>query len=368
MSRWSCHPIDGHLGAHAADWDALNAARFQDHPLLASRFVELLLTHFPAKGLLLCKQHGEGQDAPLAMCLLRAVSPGLWASYMPAQAQISPSMLGSGTNLQSLARSLPGFAGQLDLLCLDPLFCDLRLAEDPLRKIGAHATTMAVDLGIGYDTWWQQRPKKLRDNLGRYGRRVQDDGLAMRITVVSEPSQMRDAVARYGQLESRGWKGQSGTAVDQDSGQLAFYSELMTVMATQDGARVHELWLGDDLVASRLTMTAGRMVVALKTTYDEAFKRYAPGRLLMHEVVRDAFRLWPGRQFEFYTNASADQLAWATSQRPIVHATAFRSAWARRLADLHRQLRRVALGGRRWALGPGGLRQRAAALSEKLDS
>lgn len=347
MSRWSCHPVSGGLGPHAAEWDALNAARFQAHPLLTSRFVDLLLAHFPAPGLLLCKQCEDDQAAPAAMCLLRPVSPGLWASYLPTQAQIGPSLLGRGTDPQSLLRALPGFAVQVDLLCLDPLFCELPLTDDdPLLRVGTHATTMAVDLSTGHEAWWQGRAKKLRDNLGRYRRRVLDEGLAMRVTVISEPAHMPEAVARYGQLESRGWKGQTGTAIDRGSGQLAFYSELMTGMAAQDGARVHELWLGDALVASRLTMVAGQMAVALKTTYDEAFRRYAPGRLLMHAVVRDAFHLWPDRQFEFYTNASADQLAWATSQRPIVHATAFRSDWVRHMIDLHRWLRGRVPGAR----------------------
>ena len=50
------------------------------------------------------------------------------------------------------------------------------------------------------------------------------------------------------------------------------------------------------------------MALILKTTYDETLQAYAPGRLLLHEVIRRAFVLWPGRSLEFYTNANADQL------------------------------------------------------------
>lgn len=345
MSRWFCHPVTSSLGRHAADWDALNDACFGSHPLLTSRFVDLLLAHFPAKGLQLCMQQVDGHEGAVAICLLRPIAPGLWASYLPKQAQISPSLLTRDADFPALARALPGMAAQIDLLCLDPLNCGMPLTDDALTKIEVHATTMAVDLRSGYETWWNHRSKKLRDNLGRYWRRVHDDGLAMRLTTISEPGEMHAAVARYGQLESRGWKGQTGTAIGLDSGQLDFYSALMTAMANREGgARVHELWLGDSLVASRLTVASGHMLVALKTTYDEAFKRYAPGRLLMHEVLRDAFSNWPDREFEFYTNASVDQLAWATSQRPIVHATAFRSTLVRKLAGLHRRLRSLAPG------------------------
>jgi CelD/BcsL family acetyltransferase involved in cellulose biosynthesis len=80
------------------------------------------------------------------------------------------------------------------------------------------------------------------------------------------------------------------------------------------------------------------MAIALKTSYDENYKQQAPGRLLLRKVLERCHALWPGRCFEFYTNATPDQLAWATERREMLNLTVYRrpiwarvAAWRRRL-------------------------------------
>lgn len=334
--RWSLHPVDAGLGAWAARWDALNQRRFGAHPMLTASFVDGLLRHFPAPPVYLCV--GEDEAGDQAMCLLRPQRIGVWSSYLPSQAQISPSLLGGRLDLAGLLRALPSSALQLDLLALDPLVQGDALhagGESPQRS--RQALTMAVELGDD-EAYWAARSKKLRDNLRRQERGLEAAGLQERLVEHAEPAAVLAAVERYAQLESSGWKGQGGTALEPGNRQHRFYAELLADAATRGEARVFELWFDEQLVASRLMLAGPTMVIALKTCYEQAFKHHAPGRLLLRRVLARGHSLWPGRGLEFYTNASADQLAWATRQREILNMTVYRGALWARLAGWRRRL------------------------------
>lgn len=326
---WASFSVDAGLGEHAQAWDELNRDRFSSHPMLSAAFVGGLLRHFPQPGVRLFVLHdGHG---PQAMCLMHRTAGGRWSSFLPSQAQIGPALLRPPLDLSRLTRQLPGLALQTDLLCIDPAVHGAELAAGRHVQSHLHALTMAIDLRGGFDAYWSTRSKKLRENIRRYERRVDDEGLAVRFEVAAAAPQVAAGVQRYAELESAGWKARAGTALAPGNDQHAFYRDLLVGAAADDRARVFELWFGDRLVASRLVLAGPAMVVALKTTFDESFKRHAPGRILLRRTLEQAFATWPGRSLEFYTNASADQLAWATSRRAIVHLSAQRGAavaWA----------------------------------------
>lgn len=336
--RWRRYRIDQGLGPWAARWDALNTRLFQGHPMLTAAFVDRLLRYFPAAGVHLCV--GEDAQGDQAMCLLRPQRLGVWASYLPSQAQISPCLMKGDLDLAGLMRCLPLSVIQLDLLALDPLF-----HGNGFHHLGRaaeqvpHALTMAVDLGddAGY---WAGRSKKLRDNLRRHARAVETAGLQAHYVETSAPAGMAAAVERYAALESQGWKGQLGTALAVGNPQQRFYADLLESAAALGQAKVVELWFGEQLVASRLLLAGPSMVIALKTCYDQAFKHHAPGRLLLKHVLERAHSDDQGKALEFYTNASADQLAWSTRQREIIDMTVYRGPLWAWLAQQRHQLQR----------------------------
>lgn len=337
MTAWSVHRLARSLGAHAAAWDALNDRRFRSHPLLSSRFVEGLLAHFGSGDEHLCIRRCPGGE-PQAMCIVLPKRPGVWALFLPSQAQIGPALVREPDELDGLIGAFPGMALQLDLLCVDPAFSDVGEAT-ALTKPVDHALTINISLQASFDEYWGTRSKKLQGNFRRWARRAADDGLQLTFRRAERPAEVAAAVARYGALETQGWKGRMGTALGSDTQQQDFYSHLLVGAAEQGQALVYELWFGERLAASRLLLIDNGMIVALKTTYDEALQAYAPGRLLLHELIRDAHDRSPGGVIEFYTNATSDQLAWATGQRAIRHVTLFRNRLAVRASEWLRHLR-----------------------------
>lgn len=312
------------LGEHRADWDGLNGQLMGGHPMLDGAFVDTLVRHFGADGVQLAVAR-EGA-LPIAMVLLnRQVSRlGVWSSFLPSQTQLGPSLIPPKLDLGGLLARLPGYACELDLLCNDPRFGDLR--ELPGRPVASlpHALTMSVSLRDGFDDYWAQRPRNLIKNMRRYVRRLQDEPLPSRMTITGDPDELVEAVNRYAALESSGWKGQAGTALATDDEQGTFYKNVMKQFGARGEALIYELWLGDTLIASRLVLVRERMAIILKTAYNEVYERLAPGRVLLQQVLEDLFTRIPGGEVEFYTNANPDQLAWATSQRWINHVSVYR--------------------------------------------
>jgi CelD/BcsL family acetyltransferase involved in cellulose biosynthesis len=326
MTGWTVVPLDRSLGRHAAAWDDLNRSHFGSHPYLSSMFVDGLLRHFGKGDEHLCLL----RDGPAvrAMLVVRPRNGLTWTSFMPAQCQLSPAMVPEAHMLETLVESLPGAALQLDLLCNDPqVGATLHDAYPPTHRM-THALTMRIALTGGFADYWAARPRSLPSNIRRYERRVNQHGLALRMDRISLPSDVAAAVDRYSVLEGAGWKGRSGTALNSTREQFQFYRDLMRDAAARGQAVVYELWLGDQLAASRLALCDGGMLVMLKTSYDEKLARYAPGRLLLRAAIEDAFGNHAGGAIEFYTDANADQLEWASQSRWIEHRTLYRNRWA----------------------------------------
>jgi len=322
MNRWSVRQLDRGLGEYASAWDALHARLFRDNPMLDSRYIDALLQHFGDGSERMCIFHTGG--VPQAMCVLHPSSTGLWATFLPSQAQIGPALLNRPELVQALFQALPGVVGEIDFLCNDPAFGDLSNPDNRRRESRDHALTVDIDLTGTFKEYWASRSKNLIKNMSRYERRLQADGMDQRLERIDDTDALEAAVARYARLESSGWKGMQGTAVNMGDAQGAFYLDLMCRFASTSGACVYELWFGEHLAASRLVIVTNSTLVILKTAYAENLSQYAPGRQLLRHVIQDAFQRIPGGRIEFYTDADADMRSWSTGQRWIRHVSFYR--------------------------------------------
>lgn len=339
MTRWQSAPLQGALGAHAARWDSLNQRVGGSHPLLDSGCINALLRHFGHgdEHLFWTEQHGQVQG----MCILRPHGRLRWASFLPEPLPLGPALVAEHSLLAGLCDSLPGGAVQLDLLCNDPQVGAVNARRQPHQHYQNHALTMQVRLQGSFADYWAGRPRGLQAKLRRYRQRALDDGLVPRYAVVRAADELAPAVARHAALAGAGGQGA-----------WPFYQQ---VLAQDGGGAVHELWLGEHLVASRLVLARGKMLVLLKAAYDSGFARYAPGRQLLHELLRQAFSQCAGQAVEFYTDADQNLLEWGTASRWLQHATLYRYRAVTVLATLRQALggprrQRAALGNGRYAV------------------
>lgn len=350
-SDWHLFDAKSSFPAFAARWSALNERLFDGHPLLDPLFVGPLLECFCEASTRLAVL-GDTAD-PQAMLLIVPRRFGLWRAFLPSQAQIAPVLLARGDRgrIADLLRALPGRPFALDLLAQDPLYSALLPADesDPLIEVRDHVRTISVALDGDFERYWGGRSRTLAKNIRRYGHRLERDDVRLDFEVATQPQQVAARVLDYGRLESAGWKRINGTAVTPDNLQGRFYSAVMQGFARRGDARVYSLLHDGRPVSSRLVVHSARMFVILKTTYDETYAQYAPGRLLLQAVLRDMFAQGAGRTVEFYTNATSDQMAWASGDRMIANVRQYRSSadrWMFERTRAARELLRRIAGGR----------------------
>ncbi|MGR8932727.1 MAG: GNAT family N-acetyltransferase [Gammaproteobacteria bacterium] len=336
MSNWQIFPASAFC-EYAEQWDRLNHRLYRAHPMLDSRFVATLLEHFGDHQVLLAVYRGDKEENS-NLLLLQPRKIGVWSTFLPGQAQIAPVLCGHPSALPDLFQSLPGFPVAIEVLSQDPEY-RFSIEAFSFADTLEHDTTISVDLSKTFDAYWQERSRKLQQNIRRYFNRLGKSNIDFKLKIYSRPDELEQALHRYGELETKSWKGAAGTAINSQNEQGRFYNDVLDRFSVTNQAEIVELHLDNQLAASRINVFNNDMLITLKTTYDENLSNYAPGRLLLYLLIEREFTLKRVQHIEFYTNATLDQLSWSTGQRTIEHLTIYRSANIQRLFRYFHQVK-----------------------------
>ncbi len=332
---WALRPHT-EFAAVSDEWQRLCRERYAGHPFLDTRFVESALTAFANDGVSLAIADG----APGGMALVHRRSRWVVESFCPSQLPMALLRWDDDRVDAAALRGLLAAAGGrlFGLLHYDELFHQPIDGDAGLMNSVDYAPTMNVALDGSFEDYWRGRSKNLRRNISRYQNRAERDDFEISLEEVTGEGDMSAAVSAYSRIESAGWKGQVGSAILDDNEQGRFYRELLQRFAGTGDARVFHLRMNEKIVASRLMVQAGGTALILKTTYDEDFSRYAPGRVLLYLVLQRLFEDERIDQVEFYTKANADQLQWATGTRMIRHYNLYSGRAVALLSSLARTL------------------------------
>lgn len=336
---WEVVKLKGSLGEYDNDWWRLNDELYHSHPLFDVRCINLLLEFYSNGEERLCIHRDvNGEVDGLLIVVKRKF--GIWSLFLPSQLQIAPVLVKNTTDLRSLFKCLPKYCFILEFLNQDPLYSVVSHDTDHLPIIKQYnVTTISIDVTGDFESYWQRRSRKLRQNVNRYINRIKREGRELSFVPIIE-SENENLVSAYGELESSGWKGKKNTAININNMQGKFYKRLLDSYSTTKGAIVYELYCDKKLIASRLCIKNKGMMVTLKTTYDEAYAKYAPGRILLFYMLKHEFDLNELETIEFYTNATSDQISWSTGQRDIEHVTLFSSQLLKNIYLLLSRIRR----------------------------
>ncbi|MEM7283563.1 MAG: GNAT family N-acetyltransferase [Pseudomonadota bacterium] len=307
--------------SYKRDWDRLSQELTNTHPLFDSSFVAPLIDSFANDDDKLAVVR-SGDEATAILPLSRGTLS--WQSWLPAQTQVSPVLI---REIPSLFQFGPGVSLSFDLMCQDPRYSPWldRLTHDYASTSLVHSTTMSIDLAGSFDDYWKQRSRNLRDNMKRKFKKPRKADVEVTMKVVTHPDDMRAAIEAYGELESAGWKAKQNTNVSINNKQGKFYLSVLTNFAEKQQAAVYELYLNENLGASKLTIANDLMIINLKKAYNESLSEFSPGRLLDYLQLKREFERKKHQVMEFYTNATRDQLSWSTNSRNIAHYTLFRN-------------------------------------------
>ena len=345
-SHWSFYPALEAFDRFRDRWDALN--RTQDnHILLDSGFVAILLRHFGSPSVLLAIHEDPGNPA---MALIERRAPGVWETFQPSWAPLGLILYGDrdkgGENLSSLVRALPGYAIELGVLQQDPNLSGLSVVDDySWVEKSDYIQTARISLIGTFEGYWATREDRLRKNNDRLRRRMAEKGLELEFTSIRDPVGVGDGIREFGRLESKGWKVGEGTAVGIDDAQARFYQAVLEDFCGHGEGLIYQLRIDGQVVATDICAVRDEMAIVIKTTYDEDWKVWAPGVLLREDIVRDLYAGGRVRNYEFYGPLMDYQLRWTNDVRTLYHLTCFRHPWIRGARDFAKRIRHRASAG-----------------------
>ncbi|MCK7493608.1 MAG: GNAT family N-acetyltransferase [Comamonadaceae bacterium] len=276
---------------HAATWDALNARRSNLPFLGADALLAALRVFGRGDERLLVGRDGGGVAAMLPASTLRHRP----LADLPAVADPAR-RLGRGARRRAdragalaAARAARRGAGAVHHADRPPARRAATATAPPART----PTTSRpgwIDVAGSFADYWATRGKNLRSNVRKQHNRLAASGISCEFVELRGADQMAPALARYGALESAGWKGREGTAIHPDNEQGRFYRTLLEGAADRGEAVVHEYRIDGRTVASNLCLERGSVFVILKTTYDETLdSSLSPAFLLHHAQLRAHF-------------------------------------------------------------------------------
>ncbi len=321
--------------ALAGEWDDV-AAR-SGSPFVRHAWLAAWWHAFSARRrLFVCTARRDGAlAAALALWRRGSEARSLANAHTPAFAPISVDETALRAVLEASVAAAPGS------LVIGPLPAD-HPAVELLATASRHARRLTwiapahdspvVDLAGGAEAHRQRLARDTRRELERLRRKVEREHDA-RFDVLVQPADLDAALARGFELESSGWKGRRGTAILSSPATSAFYHGLARRLAAQGALRLSTLDVGGQAVAFDFGIVSDGALWIPKGGYDETFRRYAPGLLLLWAEIQRAYELGLER-VELLGHADAYKLKFATRVRPhaVVHSHAWRPAPTARLA------------------------------------
>ncbi len=326
---WRLHPARD-FARFAAEWDLL-ASRYGGPAFLRSAFIAPLLIEFSRGNELLAVNADDA--GPAAMTLVVPTGRGGWETFQPSQLPLGPWIMRPGEPIGALAgnllRRLPGLALRLGLTQLDPHLVTRPVDHETIDTLD-YIRTAWVEVAGSFADYWALRGKNLRANMRKQRRKLEADGVATRLEILTQPGDVATAIESYGRLESAGWKSALGTAIDSGNRQGRFYCAMLENFCAGGAGRVYRYWFADRIVAIDLCIEHAGTLVVLKTTYDEGLKPLSPAFLLREDELQAIFDEARIRRVEFFGRLMDWHAQWTQETRTLYHLNCYRWHWIRR--------------------------------------
>jgi CelD/BcsL family acetyltransferase involved in cellulose biosynthesis len=178
-------------------------------------------------------------------------------------------------------------------------------------------TSPVVDLEGDFDSYLGRLGRHTRRELARLRRKLEAEQGDVRVDSFAVPANLQEELQGALELEASGWKGRRGTAILSRPDTAAFYRRFATAFAARGELRLSTLAAGGRLIAFDLCLVANDRAWTIKGAYDEEYRRYAPGLLLLLAEIEDAYSRGLAA-VELLGGADAYKLKFTTSSRTHV--------------------------------------------------
>jgi hypothetical protein len=246
---------------------------------------------------------------------------------------------------QPVVRALVSFLEKWDVW--DAMHCVSFPAKGALAEVIEHLGDSGHPVGKVWDLydWYvpqlpagvrmeeaiESLPKSLRSELRRSLRRLHDKDKHQWASIGPEcgKEEVRKSFFEFLELEKAGWKGREGVATCLHPNLQRYHESFVDL----ERMVVHKLEIGGQPAAMCFGYIDGQRFYGIRTTYDERFKRLAPGLLLAVFAMKDV----ANRGCEvFHLGESGNdprsyKRAWTDSCHPVSSRVLFRRSFSGRI-------------------------------------
>lgn len=263
--------------------------------------------------------------------------------YSPVFGPIWQTLAGEQVDWADAARSIKQlpFAAVLQM---QPLEADGQFLSEMQRAL--RSAGYAVDRffcfgnwyhltqGQTFETYWAQRPSRLRHTVERARRRL-DQTHAWRTEVLTHVSPaLERAVDAFQSVYARSWK--------QPEQCPGFMPGLIRMAADTGALRLGQLWLDDEVVASQVWLVHGGKASIYKLAYVPGHEKLSLGSVLTAALMQHVIDSDQVAEVDYLMGDDAYKQDWMTHRRERVGLIAFDRrrwrgllAWARHQAGRH---------------------------------
>tara|TARA_B100000678_G_scaffold284561_1_gene286275 strand:+ start:1062 stop:2252 length:1191 start_codon:yes stop_codon:yes gene_type:complete len=132
--------------------------------------------------------------------------------------------------------------------------------------------------------WRETVSKKRRKELARQYRRLEDLG-ELRFGAVCDTQDLDFWIDEFLQLEASGWKGEGGTALNQDPPTVRFFRDAVHGAARSGKLQIVHCRLDDKTIAMIVNFMTQDGGFGFKTAFDEDYYHFSPGVQLQRELL-----------------------------------------------------------------------------------
>jgi len=196
----------------------------------------------------------------------------------------------------ALAAQLVGArARRITLAFVDPRSRFVAACGEAAGRTGRRAIVRVIErspflpLDGTWDEFERERfSRKQRAELRRRRRQLIGQG-PLAVDLTADGDRLDGRLAEGLAVEARSWKGSAGTAIASRPETRRFYAQVARWAAARGELRLAFLRVGGEAVAFDLALESGGAHYLLKTGYDPAYARFAPGAMLRFDMVARAF-------------------------------------------------------------------------------
>jgi CelD/BcsL family acetyltransferase involved in cellulose biosynthesis len=229
---------------------------------------------------------------------------GLLAEDRTAATELARTLFASGPRHVSFTSLSPG-GTSLTACLLAAEEAGYRVVVRPFQR--SPSLDLQGDLA-GYESGLS---RNLVADLRRSRRRLDEQGKVV-VEIARGRARLEQLLGEVFAVEASGWKGARNTAIRSRPETRGFYTDVARWAAARDTLRIFLLRLDRLPVAMLYAVQEAGACHLLKGGYHPAYRRFSPGKLLMHAVVSHCFATGVSR-LELHGDAEPYKLRWASA-------------------------------------------------------